>query len=136
MNLLNSYLKIKTSSLPGCGKGLFTKIFIPKGIIITEHTGVVTSFKEADFSDNNPYLFYVTSRHVIDGRKDTSAPARYINDAAGPKKITGFNNNAQYVIIDKRVFIIANRDILAGEEIFASYGKEYWQVMKENGSFK
>ena len=135
MDLLNSYLKIKTSSLPGCGKGLFTKIFIPRGIIITEHTGAITSFKEADFSDNNPYLFYVTSRHVIDGRKDNSTPARYINDAAGPKRITGFTNNAQYVIIDKRVFIKATRDILPGEEIFASYGKEYWQVMKQNCSF-
>lgn len=132
VHLLNPYLKVKTSILPGCGKGLFTKIFIPKGSIITEHTGKITSFKDADCEDNNPYLFYVTRNHVIDGRNQQASIARFINDARGPKKITGFTNNSKYVVVGKRVFITALKDIMPNEEIFAGYGKEYWDVMKEN----
>ena len=132
MHLLNPYLKVKISSLPGCGKGLFTKIFIPKGMIITEHTGKITSFKDADAEDNNPYLFYVTRNHVIDAKHQHQTLARFANDARGQKRIAGFGNNAKYIIIAKRVFIIASKDILPKEEIFVGYGKEYWDVMREN----
>jgi len=132
VSLLTPYLKVKTSTLPGCGKGLFTKIFIPKGIIITEHTGKITRFKDADVEDNNPYLFYVSRNHVIDARKNNDALARFANDAKGPKKIAGFTNNSKYVVIDKRVFIIAIKDIMPTDEIFVGYGNEYWEIMKEN----
>jgi len=132
VTLLNPYLKIKTSSLPGCGKGLFTRIFIPKGAIITEHTGRISSFKDADDEGSNAYLFYVTRNHVIDARKQHDSLARYANDARGYKRIEGFTNNAKYVVINKRVFITALKDIQPKEEIFVGYGKEYWDIMKEN----
>ncbi len=133
MHLLNPFLKVKTSTLPGCGKGLFTKISIPKGIIITEHTGKITSFKEADHDDGkNAYLFYVSRNHVIDARDQQDSFARFANDARGHKRITGFTNNAKYIVIGKKVFITAIKDILPKDEIFVSYGKEYWDVMKEN----
>jgi SET domain-containing protein len=133
VHLLNPFLKVKTSTLPGCGKGLFTKIFIPKGVIITEHTGKITSFKESDHDDGkNAYLFYVSRNHVIDARDQQGSFARFVNDARGHKRITGFTNNAKYIVIGKRVFITAIKDILPKDEIFVSYGKEYWDVMKEN----
>ncbi len=132
MNLLNQYLKVKTSTLPGCGRGLFTKIFIPKGIIITEHTGKITSFKDADDEGSNPYLFYVSRNHVIDARRHHQTFARFANDARGYKRIAGFTNNSKYIIVGKRVFITSIKDIMPKEEIFVSYGKEYWDVMKEN----
>jgi SET domain-containing protein len=37
---------------------------------------------------------------------------------------------------DKKVFIEAIKDIPAGSEILVSYGKEYWDVMKENAKFE
>jgi uncharacterized protein len=132
VHLLNPFLKVKTSTLPGCGKGLFTKILIPKGIIITEHTGKITSFKSIDPEDDNPYLFYVSGNHVIDGRDQQDSLARFVNDARGHKRIAGFTNNSKYVVIGKRVFITAIKDILPKEEIFVGYGKEYWEVIKHN----
>jgi uncharacterized protein len=133
MNLLNPYLKVKTSILPGCGKGLFTKIFIPKGIIITEYTGKITSFKDADHDEgNNQYLFYVSRNHVIDARGHHESPGRFINDARGHKKIVGLTNNAKYITVGKRVFITAIKKILPNDEIFISYGKEYWDAVREN----
>jgi SET domain-containing protein len=137
MNLLNPYLQVKTSILPGCGKGLFTKIFIPKGIIITEHTGKITSFKDADHDEgNNPYLFYVSRDHVIDGRGQHGSIARFINDASGYKRIAGLTNNSKYIIIGKRVFISAIKEIMPNDEIFIGYGKGYWESIKKNNSLK
>jgi uncharacterized protein len=132
VSLLTPYLKVKTSTLPGCGKGLFTKIFIPKGMIITEHTGKITRFSDAAGDFNNPYLFYVSRNHVIDAKEQHDALARFANDARGPKKLVGFTNNSKYVVIDKRVFIIAIKDIMPTDEIFVGYGNEYWETMKEN----
>lgn len=132
MQLLNSYLKVKRSTLSGCGEGLFTKIFIPKNIIITEHTGKITSFKDADGDGNNPYLFYVSRNHVIDARHQQDSLARFVNDARGQTRIVGFTNNSKYIIIGKRVFITAIRDIMPNNEIFVGYGLEYWETMKKN----
>ena len=133
MNLLNPYLKVKASILPGCGKGLFTKIFIPKGIIITEHTGKITSFKDANHDEgNNQYLFYVSGNHVIDARDQHDSLARFINDARGYNKIVGLTNNAKYIIVGKSVFITAIKEIMPNDEIFVSYGKEYWDTVMGN----
>lgn len=133
VQLLTPYLKVKPSTLPGAGKGLFTKVFIPKGMMITEHTGKITTMKEAALEDdNNAYLFYVSARHVIDGKDDKKMVARYANDAMGFTRVPGLKNNAQYVVEDKRVFIVATKDIPKGGEIFVGYGKEYWAVLKKN----
>ncbi len=131
MTLPNQFLKVKKSTIPGCGKGLFTQKHIAAGTIITEHTGKITTWKAADFSGCNPYLFYVTKNHVIDARHHHAVYARFANDAKGYKRVSGFTNNSKYIIIDKRVFITAIKDIKAGREIFISYGKEYWDTMKE-----
>jgi len=132
MKCFDQFLTIKRSTLPGCGQGLFTKKFISKGTIITEHTGKITTWRAIDFTDHNPYLFYVTRNHIIDARDQYDSYARFVNDANGHKRVNGFTNNSKYVIIDKRVFIIAIKDISAGNEIFISYGKEYWEAMKAN----
>lgn len=133
--LLNPYLKVRPSTLPGVGRGLFTKIFIPKGTLITEHTGKITSLKEADHSNgNNVYLFFVSMKHVIDAKSDTKILARYVNDAKGITRVSGLKNNAGYVVMEKRVFIVALRNIEANEEIFVGYGKQYWDVVRKNFS--
>jgi SET domain-containing protein len=58
--------------------------------------------------------------------------ARYANDARGMKKVKGITNNAAYVEEGLRVFVDATKDIPAGSEILVSYGKEYWDVLKQN----
>jgi SET domain-containing protein len=63
---------------------------------------------------------------------DKKALARFANDARGLAKIKGIKNNSKYVMEKKRVFIEAIRDIQAGEEILVPYGKEYWDVIKQN----
>ena len=133
MENLDDQLFVKTSTIPGAGKGLFTKKLIPKGTCITEYIGKITTWKDADHDDgNNLYIYYVTRNHVIDGN-GSKALAQYANDGSGFKKIKGIKNNTEYIQKKKRVFIYSIRDIQPGEEILVPYGKEYWDVIKKNG---
>ncbi|MEO7394247.1 MAG: SET domain-containing protein [Chitinophagaceae bacterium] len=133
MALLEKKIKIKTSGLPGAGNGLFAKTFIPKGTLIVEYKGKITSWKEVDNNDgNNVYIYFVKRNHVIDARRYKSAMARYANDAKGLQRVKGITNNAEYIEDGLKVYIQSKKDISAGTEIFVEYGKEYWDVIRHN----
>ena len=129
----DEFLYAKRSTLPNSGKGLFTKIDIPKGANITEYWGTVSSWGNADHDEGlNGYIYFINNRRVIDAKPHPDALARYANDAQGFSTMKGFSNNAVYAEIGKRVFIQATHFIPAGSEIFVRYGKEYWEVTKKN----
>ena len=133
MALQEKNLVIKKSTLPGAGKGLFTKKIIPKGTRIVEYKGKVTTWKEVDHLDGlNAYIFYIDRNHVIDGSKHKKAFARFANDAKGSKKGSGLNNNCKYVVDGSKVFLESKKEILPNEEILAGYGKEYWDTIRIN----
>lgn len=133
MALLERYLFTQTSNIPGAGLGLFTNIFIPKGTRIVEYKGKVTDWENANHQDGlNAYIYFVSDDHVIDASRRKKALARYANDARGLKRIKGLGNNAEYVEEGVKVYIQATKDIPAGAEILVGYGKEYWDVLKEN----
>lgn len=133
MALLEKQLVIKRSTIPGAGKGLFTKKFIPKGTRILEYKGKISTWKEVDSQGGeNAYIFYVKRNHVIDASRNKKSLARYANDAGGLTRVKGITNNAVYEEEGVRVFIASKKDIPAGSEILVSYGKEYWQVIRYN----
>jgi hypothetical protein len=58
----------------------------------------------------------------VDSTYTTDAAARFVNDSKG----TSFGNNSK--INGNQVFKLkATRTIPANNEIFTSYGREYWQ---------
>ena len=133
MALLEKNLVIKKSTLPGAGKGLFTKKIIPKGTRIVEYKGKVTTWKEVDHLDGlNAYIFYIDRNHVIDASLRKNELARYANDAVGFKKINPQANNCKYVEDNLRVFIESKRDIPPNTELFVRYGKKYWDTIQDN----
>jgi SET domain-containing protein len=133
MALLEKQLRVKFSTLPGAGKGLFTTKFIPKGTRIVEYRGKITTWKEVAHDEgNNGYIFYVKRSHVIDARFYPKSIARYANDARGLQKVKGIRNNSEYEIEGLRVYVDAIRDIPAGSEIFVDYGREYWRIIRYN----
>jgi hypothetical protein len=88
MALLEKQLYVKKSGIPGAGKGLFTKAFIPKGSRIVEYKGKRTKWNEVKDDDGkNPYLFYINRNNVIDALPATKTLARYANDARGMVRI-------------------------------------------------
>lgn len=133
MALLEKHLKVKTSTIPGAGKGLFTSKSIPKGTRIVEYKGKASTWKDVDHNDgNNGYIYYVSRNLVLDAQHDKTALARYANDARGIGRVKGISNNSQYVTEGKRVFIEAAKDIAANSEILVPYGPEYWEVIRHN----
>ncbi len=133
MAFLEKHLYTKKSTLPNAGKGLFTKVAIEKGTRICEYKGRKTDWKDVKEDEGeNGYIFFINNKTVIDALKSIKTFGRYANDAAGFAKIKGLTNNAEYVVEGKRCFIDAKKDIPAKSEIFVSYGKEYWQVMRDN----
>ncbi|MBX2901528.1 MAG: SET domain-containing protein [Cyclobacteriaceae bacterium] len=134
MALLEKKMVIKKSTLPGAGKGLFTKVFIPKGTRIVEYKGEVVTWKEVEkmADDRNGYVFFFNNKYCIDAWKTKKGIAHYANDARGIVRVEGVKNNADYVTEKKRCYIEAIRDIPAGAEILVGYGGEYWQAIRYN----
>jgi len=134
MTLLDKKLFVKKSTLPGAGKGLFTKVLIPKGTRIIEYKGEVLTWKEIEkmAENRNGYVFYFNSKYCIDAWKTKKSIAQFANDAKGIVRVDGIKNNSEYVTVKKRCFIEAIKDIPVGSEIFVGYGAEYWQVIRYN----
>ena len=133
MELLEQGLFTRASQLPGAGLGLFTRHEISKNSLIVEYKGRVTAWSDVkEAKDFNGYIFYVTRNTVIDAKRTKSALARYANDAKGIGRVKGVVNNAVYDTIGKKAYIRATKDIPAGAEILVAYGKEYWDIVKEN----
>ncbi len=128
-------LEVKTSQLPNSGKGLFTKKDIKKDTLIIEYKGEIIDWKEYEKRverDEDGYLFFINKKRCIDAFNTPQHKARYANDAAGIGRVKGLRNNSVYKIIDNKCYIVATRNIKAGEEIFVSYTKEYWDCIRYN----
>ena len=133
MALLEKQLIVKRSTLRGAGKGLFTTRDIPRGTKIVEYKGRVTKWREVDSQEGlNGYIYYVNRNHVIDAGPVKQAVARYANDAKGIVRTEGVINNCTYIIEGLKVYIKSMRDIPAGSELLVGYGKEYWDIIREN----
>ena len=129
-----SMLKVRKSTLPGAGKGLFTLNDIKKGQIVCEYEGERITWKDAierNDHDKGGYVYYINKNNCIDAYHYKNTFGRYANDAAGVGRIKGFRNNSTYDVVKNKVFIRATRNIPAGSEIFVSYGRSYWNVMKQ-----
>lgn len=100
------------------GLGLFATTPIAKGTKIIEYTGEVITADEAN-RRGGQYLFELNDNWTIDG-KGRENTARYINHSCRP------NCYAELTDDEKRVFIIAKRNIKAGEELSYDYGKTFW----------
>jgi len=128
-------LIVKSSSLPNAGKGLFTNKAIKKSEKIIEYKGEIIDWKEYEkrvAEDKDGYLFYINKKRCIDAFSTPQHKARYANDAAGLSRVKGLRNNSSYEIFGDQCFIVAERDIKPGEEIFVNYTKEYWDCIRYN----
>ncbi|OYU97327.1 MAG: SET domain-containing protein-lysine N-methyltransferase [Bacteroidetes bacterium B1(2017)] len=131
-------LEIKKSGIPNAGKGLFAKALFKRGDRVIEYTGEEITWAQCkkrneELDGVGAYYFYVSNRKCIDAQHRPDSLARYANDASGIVRIPGIRNNARFEVIKGKPYIIASRNIKPGDEVFVSYGKEYWDAMRENG---
>jgi uncharacterized protein len=128
-------LIVKKSQLPKAGKGLFTTKAIKKGEKIIEYKGEIIEWKEYEkrvLESKDGYLFFISRKRCIDAWSTPQHKARYANDAAGLVKVKGLRNNSEYEVVKDQCFIVAKRNIEAGEEIFVDYTADYWKAVRYN----
>ena len=108
------------------GRGVFAARDIGEGEAIIEYTGALITHKQADaqcddetMRRHHTFLFAVDDRYVVDGARGGNE-ARFINHSCEP--------NCESVIVRRRVFIHALRDIPRGEELVY----DYWYVTDDD----
>ena len=102
------------------GKGVYADVDLAEGETLIEYVGEIISWDEAlrrhphDPSDpNHTFYFHIDEGHVIDAKVGGNS-SRWINHSCNP--------NCEAEVDDGRVFIRAQRNIAAGEELFYDYG--------------
>lgn len=97
------------------GLGGFAKIEIQSGIRVIEYVGERISKQESMHrcEASNHYIFAINDREDLDGNVDWN-PARFINHSCAP--------NCEVEWDGSHLWIVAKRDIKAGEEITFNYG--------------
>lgn len=97
------------------GMGIFARRDIPQGSCVIEYLGERVSKAESlrRRKQGNFFVFIVTEQFDLDGAVEWN-PARFINHSCTP------NCDAQ--MEEEHIWIIARRDIRAGEELSFNYG--------------
>jgi len=97
------------------GAGGFACKNIPAGTKVIEYVGERISKAESlrRCEANNEYIFMLNDQQDLDGDVDWN-PARLINHSCAP--------NCEALLEDGRIWIVAARNIRAGEEVAFNYG--------------
>lgn len=129
----SDYLYVQTSQLPNAGKGLFTAIAIYKEEIIAYFGGEIlnnTEVKNRKEAGKDQYFINQLDGTILDSI-NSNCFAKFANDAKGITS-SNFKNNANIALDEaQNVCLIASKKIKAGEEIFCSYGVNYWSKHKK-----
>lgn len=107
------------------GRGVYARAQIEADTVVLEYTGERIDVREATRREQErraraargeeacDYLYVLDDDRVVDGR-EVGNVARLLNHACEP--------NCRSDVIDDRIWIIADRDIAAGEELTFDYG--------------
>jgi hypothetical protein len=117
-------LDIKPSNIKNGGNGLFSLQNIPNETMIGYYVGDI-------LSGNNKvtdYSFQISKKYFIDAKEFPRCFIAMINDA----KNSEFVNNCEFRIIENKIkkknkiCLYSIKNIKRCDELFASYGDEYW----------
>ncbi|CAH0375900.1 unnamed protein product [Pelagomonas calceolata] len=119
-------LRVAPSTVKGAGEGLFATERIAADETIGFYRGEVLTLREALQLKDRDYLMggFGPNAHV-DASKAFAMPGRYVNDAFDPTRLNARFDKSRKT---RSARVVALRDIVEGEEIFASYGRSYWSA--------
>ena len=118
-------LRIKKSSIPGAGLGLFADRDLPKGTRI-DYTGDRVPL--ASERDGGVYFLQITQHAAIDAARTNCGQGRWVNDPRGSDQ----RQNSEFVLYTppgrpRQACVRTRRPIQKGEEILIKYGGAYWR---------
>jgi hypothetical protein len=140
--LVDRHLTVNTSTIEGAGLGLFATRNIGAGEVVCCYSGLVHNFKSKNELQDQSYMLYLRYNQVfdedifIDAKEITEIKGRYIND---PLNVDLWNvewDSSAKFKDTLQCAVLAIKDISIGDELFISYGKEYWLNSKINGTVK
>ncbi len=110
---VNEWLELGESGIHG--RGGYARQRIPEGTSVVEYVGDRVDKKESarHCVEGNPFIFTINDEWDINGDVSWN-PARFLNHSCAP------NCEAQQE--EERIWIVALRDIEAGEELTFNYG--------------
>jgi len=137
---LVKHLKIKQSTIPDAGKGLFSfdrtkgplDIVFKLGDVICEYDGEHIDFEEKQYRYNNktaPYAIEYNNNEYIDDARE-----RYVGSLINHKAMSHHLTNVRFLKSKTigKIKIIATKNIINNRELFASYGSNY--KLKDEGA--
>lgn len=119
-NNTNLKLAIKRSNIPNAGDGLFAEQVIEAGTIIGKYDGKQVSSSIS--CNKRDYYMKVNRRYSIDASGFPRCFIAMANDSIN----SDFTNNCKFIYKKKEVWLMAISDIHIGDELFVSYGDDYW----------
>ena len=113
VELVNEWLLVATSVIHG--QGGFARTAIPAHTQVIEYVGdrITKAESRRRCELENHFIFTLDEEWDLDGNVDHN-PARFINHSCQP--------NCEAQDIEGRIWIVACRDIAAGEELSFNYG--------------
>jgi hypothetical protein len=123
--------EVRPSTIPGAGKGLFALAAVPKGTLIGEYCGdlIETMLQRLRLKD---WTYVASTRDpviCVDAQHRPEMLVRYMNHHFDPARRN--TDMCWPPELGERRFMVATRDIEAGEELFYDYGDVYWKLLGE-----
>jgi len=130
----DDYLYLATSQIGDAGTKLFTAVKIYSEEVICLFHGEILSQSEQHrrfLAGDDSYFIDMNDGTVMDCAH-IEGKAKYANDVSGPSLSKFLNNSYITFDDDDRVCLTATRNIASGEEIFCSYGRDYWKNFRKH----
>lgn len=117
-----SDFEVKRSTIPGAGRGLFSRVSIDLEETIGYYAGEVITSDEllAGRFSGSDYILWVSRNYLIVGEGERANYTRYINHSETP--------NAFLIVSTrwKTARFECVKPIALGDEIFFNYGEDFW----------
>lgn len=127
-------IQVKTSTIPNAGSGLFATRPLSEGTRIQyarpEDALTIGQVKDRYGPEGRGDYVVCNSSKCLDARSTQSGHGRYVNDPRGTRKqanskLTVFQQGGQ-----TKGNIRLTKRVKQGQEIFVSYGGNYWRLRK------
>lgn len=131
------HLQIKPSQIRGAGKGLFAQcsknenqVCFRRGERAAYYSGELLD----EIPQNKEYVLNVNNNRYLDSVNKLNYPGRYINDARGSGKRNNVQLTGRYYRKDNKIVspVIALKTIKHNDELYAAYGRSYWDERRRN----
>ena len=114
-------VEVRASTIEGAGDGLFARRNFVTGEVLGDYSGERRNFLWMLQNENTGYVMCFGLNDYVDACVAFDCPGRYVNDTFDGRR------NARFVRASGRAQVVAITPIYAGQEIFASYGDQYWE---------